>query len=416
MHGQLRLAAAEFEQCRWRGTWEQLCKSDIRCACAETKSAKPARQRQQDEPAENGRRSCVVLQDALAPASQEEGALCSRGVAEELRGLTDCEYTSSGSSHRFSVGSRCSLSSRSSSLPSVFSRSTSSSGAFTDMELCFDQAASRRSSVCISEEISRPSSHRRLPSRRSSSRSVSHTDSSAFHGRSSTSSRSASDGDLSALDELAEHARQAEAEPLDEDDVIFVSSSDEDGAGCGSSGTNSPCVSGRISRFSFRGWEAPLNFHPSPHEPTIFTGERALGFFAMAVYRRCPLSRLQPEDVGKWVQAVDASLINCRWQEHSFLCVANVVMLHTIFQKAIESERARTHCELRGLVTTCLYVAYSYGGHEISYPLRPFAYTNDRTLFWEKCVRVAMHCSKVLLLINRDEDFYINALQDLLAN
>eukprot|EP00117_Sycon_ciliatum_P046578 scpid25044/ scgid33338/ Cyclin-dependent kinase 5 activator 2; Cyclin-dependent kinase 5 regulatory subunit 2; p39; p39I len=107
-----------------------------------------------------------------------------------------------------------------------------------------------------------------------------------------------------------------------------------------------------------------------------------------------------------WVRGADRALIKSGWQEQPFLCAGNLVLIYGIFLIAMESEPVRTPADLRGIVMTCLYIAFTYGGHEISYPLKPFLYTEDRTLFWDRCVRLALSSSSLMLQVNKREPLY----------
>jgi cyclin-dependent kinase 5 activator 1 len=68
------------------------------------------------------------------------------------------------------------------------------------------------------------------------------------------------------------------------------------------------------------------------------------------------------------------------WQDIAFINPANLVFVYMLIRDAIGDENANENEEaplksleeLQQLVLTCLYIAYSYMGNEISYPLKPF--------------------------------------------
>lgn len=160
------------------------------------------------------------------------------------------------------------------------------------------------------------------------------------------------------------------------------------------------------SRSSNR-YSSPSCSPPLTRAPTKL--ELLLGFSRCAV-ARCPGVGARHEDVELWVRGTDRALIKSGWQEQPFLCTGNMVLVYGIFLVAMQTETVRTVSDLRGVILTCLYVAFTYGGHEISYPLKPFLYTTDRGLFWDRCVRIALSSSSLMLQINRQEALYHDLL------
>lgn len=77
----------------------------------------------------------------------------------------------------------------------------------------------------------------------------------------------------------------------------------------------------------------------------------------------------------------------------------------------IENER-----ELQGVVLTCLYLAYSYMGNEISYPLKPFLTPDDdrdRDRFWTRCLEIVERNSADMLRINQSPTFFAQVFAEL---
>uniref|UniRef100_A0A8C2ZAG1 Uncharacterized protein n=1 Tax=Cyclopterus lumpus TaxID=8103 RepID=A0A8C2ZAG1_CYCLU len=69
--------------------------------------------------------------------------------------------------------------------------------------------------------------------------------------------------------------------------------------------------------------------------------------------------------------------------------------------------------ELHATFLTCLYLAYSYLGSEISYPLKPFLVESSRDAFWERALELIHWLSADMLRINADPHFFTEIFQDL---
>ncbi|KAB0399305.1 hypothetical protein E2I00_003125, partial [Balaenoptera physalus] len=67
----------------------------------------------------------------------------------------------------------------------------------------------------------------------------------------------------------------------------------------------------------------------------------------------------------------------------------------------------------RAAFLTCLYLAYSYMGNEISYPLKPFLVEPDKERFWQRCLRLIQRLSPQMLRLNADPHFFTQVFQDL---
>lgn len=69
--------------------------------------------------------------------------------------------------------------------------------------------------------------------------------------------------------------------------------------------------------------------------------------------------------------------------------------------------------ELHATFLTCLYLAYSYLGNEISYPLKPFLVESSRDAFWDRALELIERLSADMLRINADPHFFTEVFQDL---
>ncbi|MED6279216.1 Cyclin-dependent kinase 5 activator 2 [Characodon lateralis] len=69
--------------------------------------------------------------------------------------------------------------------------------------------------------------------------------------------------------------------------------------------------------------------------------------------------------------------------------------------------------ELHATFLTCLYLAYSYLGTEISYPTKPFLVEPSSDVFWERALEVIEHLSADMLRLNAEPSFFTEVFQDL---
>ncbi|CAM4627285.1 unnamed protein product [Lepidochelys olivacea] len=143
------------------------------------------------------------------------------------------------------------------------------------------------------------------------------------------------------------------------------------------------------------------------------TGEllRCLGDF---VCRRCyRLKELSPGELIAWFRSVDRALLLQGWQEQGFITPANLVFVFLLCREALRGEEIGSQGELQATFLTCLYLAYSYMGNEISYPLKPFLVEGDKERFWERCLALIQRLSAKMLQINSDPHYFTQVFQDL---
>ncbi|KAL8183031.1 UNVERIFIED_CONTAM: hypothetical protein K2H54_012834 [Gekko kuhli] len=147
--------------------------------------------------------------------------------------------------------------------------------------------------------------------------------------------------------------------------------------------------------------------------PTASTGEllRCLGDF---VCRRCyRLKDLGPGELVGWFRGVDRSLLLQGWQDQGFITPANLVFVYLLCREALQGDQIGSAAELQAAFLTCLYLAYSYMGNEISYPLKPFLVEGDKERFWDRCLAIIQGLSAKMLRINADPHFFTQVFQDL---
>ncbi|KAM8749822.1 cyclin-dependent kinase 5 activator 1-like [Acanthopagrus schlegelii] len=142
------------------------------------------------------------------------------------------------------------------------------------------------------------------------------------------------------------------------------------------------------------------------------TGEllRCLGDF---MCRRCfKLKELNSGDVILWFRNIDRTLLLQGWQDQGFITPANVVFVYLLCEDTV-ADSIDSPAELQGTFQTCLYLAYSYMGNEISYPLKPFMIDANKDVFWETSLRIIDRLSAKMLQLNADPHFFTQVFQDL---
>ncbi|CAH8588604.1 unnamed protein product [Schistosoma margrebowiei] len=84
------------------------------------------------------------------------------------------------------------------------------------------------------------------------------------------------------------------------------------------------------------------------------------------------LHGIQPAIIVAWIRAIDRALLLQGWSEVAFINPTHIVFLYMMLRNFIQNGNIHTERELHTIIMACLYLAYSYAGNEISYPLRPF--------------------------------------------
>lgn len=138
---------------------------------------------------------------------------------------------------------------------------------------------------------------------------------------------------------------------------------------------------------------------------------KCLGTFVCARYLRV-LPHLSINDVITWLKNVDGALTLSGWQDHAFLTTPNITFIYMLAREALP-EIVHSMNELKSELLTILYMAYTYGGPEISYPLKPFLADKNRAAFWSRCVWITNNLSGDMLKINKDSQFYEEVQIDL---
>ena len=133
-------------------------------------------------------------------------------------------------------------------------------------------------------------------------------------------------------------------------------------------------------------------------------GMKCLGTFVCSRYLR-NLPHLSVNEVIMWMKNIDRALTLSGWQDHAFLTIPNITFIYLIARDALP-ETVQSTNQLKAELLTILYMAYTYGGPEISYPLKPFLTEKNRANFWNRCLHITNNLSGEMLKINKDAEFY----------
>ena len=164
-----------------------------------------------------------------------------------------------------------------------------------------------------------------------------------------------------------------------------------------------------------------------------------LGCLGEYLRRRCWRDghSFDPSDATAWLRSVDRSLLLQGWQDIAFINPANVVFVYLLVSAELDAEPALQDVVVGGclhsLVLTCLYLAYSYMGNEISYPLKPFLVSSgggtgsppsptavtdaelaaERDKFWCRCLSIVDRSSSNMLRLNSDPTYFAHVFAQL---
>jgi cyclin-dependent kinase 5 activator 1 len=127
---------------------------------------------------------------------------------------------------------------------------------------------------------------------------------------------------------------------------------------------------------------------------------------------------LDPIDCMIWIKSADRQLVLQGWQEQVFVNPANIVFVYLIVRDTLThvapSTTIKSVSELHSIVLTCLYLAFSYMGHEITYPLKPFVTDNEtRDVFWKRVVLIMGQSSSKMLEINQNPKYFTECFSEL---
>lgn len=152
---------------------------------------------------------------------------------------------------------------------------------------------------------------------------------------------------------------------------------------------------------------------PRVHASSFMISSDALRCVGNFVRCHCKnLTRFRASEVILWLRGVDRALLLQGWQDQAFLTPPNLVFLFMLLKETL-SDKIPNQAQLRAEILTCLYMAYTYNGPEISYPLKPFLIDGDRRAFWDRCMYITNNLSQKMLLMNREPQFFSELLVEL---
>jgi len=123
--------------------------------------------------------------------------------------------------------------------------------------------------------------------------------------------------------------------------------------------------------------------------------------------------KFEPKETINWLRSADRALLVQGWQEIAFMNPVNVVFVYLLVRDTLRVVDVNSVYELQCNVMACLYLAFSYMGNEISYPLKPFLIEENREIFWQRTVDLMNNLSGCMLRINRDPRFFTELFYEL---
>ncbi|XP_020555667.1 cyclin-dependent kinase 5 activator 2 isoform X2 [Oryzias latipes] len=142
------------------------------------------------------------------------------------------------------------------------------------------------------------------------------------------------------------------------------------------------------------------------------TGELLTCLSNFLRHRCVKLKELSSNQVILWFRKVDRALLLQGWQNQCFISPTSLVFVYLLCRDEVDEDTSSEQ-ELHATFLTCLYLAYSYLGNEISYPLKPFLVESSRDVFWERVLELIRRLSADMLRINAEPHFFAEVFQDL---
>jgi hypothetical protein len=134
------------------------------------------------------------------------------------------------------------------------------------------------------------------------------------------------------------------------------------------------------------------------------------------VAKRCfYIKDLNASDCIQWIKNADRQLLLQGWQEIGFINPANIVFVYLLIRDTLNLNQnsIQTVNEFKCNLLSCLYLAFSYMGNEISYPLKPFIVEENRDVFWQRIIKLISQMSKSMLRVNQDTKYFTEIFNEL---
>ena len=87
--------------------------------------------------------------------------------------------------------------------------------------------------------------------------------------------------------------------------------------------------------------------------------------------------------------------------------------MYLLVRETLKPDEIKCVYDLQCNIMACLYLAFSYMGNEISYPLKPFLIEENRDIFWQRTVTLMNKLSAHMLRINRDPRYFTELFYEL---
>ena len=131
------------------------------------------------------------------------------------------------------------------------------------------------------------------------------------------------------------------------------------------------------------------------------------------LYKEKQRFRFDPRETISWIRIADRALLVQGWQDVAFLNPVNVVFFFMMVRDSLRPVDIHTVYDLQCNIMACLYLAFSYMGNEISYPLKPFLVESNRDVFWQRTISLMSQLSGNMLRVNQDARFFTELFYEL---
>jgi hypothetical protein len=126
--------------------------------------------------------------------------------------------------------------------------------------------------------------------------------------------------------------------------------------------------------------------------------------------------RVECKDVLNWLRNADRILLLQGWQDVAFMNPVNVVFVYLLLKESLPALMLpimKSAYDLQCNLMSCLYLAFSYMGNEISYPLKPFLVEENRDVFWSRTINLMNVLSSCMIRINQDARYFTELFYEL---
>ena len=123
--------------------------------------------------------------------------------------------------------------------------------------------------------------------------------------------------------------------------------------------------------------------------------------------------KFDPREIINWVKSADRILLLQGWQDIAFMNPVNIVFFYLCVRDSLKPDEIKCVYDLQCNIMACLYLAFSYMGNEISYPLKPFLIEENRDVFWQRTVSLMNQLSANMLRINQEPRFFTELFYEL---